>query len=79
MTRLPAVLAVWAARRNAVTPELVQDFLASLAFGLQHLDAIAARPAELNLPAADFRRYLAENIDYSLDEENLQGLDSYFD
>src|SRR5438445_600457 len=26
LTRLPAVLAVWAARREAVTPELVQDF-----------------------------------------------------
>ncbi len=34
MTSLPAVLAVWAARRSAVTPELVQDFQDSLAFGL---------------------------------------------
>jgi chorismate dehydratase len=80
MTSLPAVLAVWAARRTAVTPELVQDFQDSLAFGLQHLDAIAAEAsAEMNLPAADLRRYLAENIDYHLDEENLLGLESYFD
>jgi chorismate dehydratase len=80
MTSLPAVLAVWAARRAAVTPELVQDFQDSLAFGLQHLDAIAAEAsAEMNLPAADLRRYLAENIDYHLDEENLQGLARYFD
>jgi chorismate dehydratase len=80
MTSLPAVLAVWAARRAAVTPELVQDFQDSLAFGLQHLDAIAAEAsAEMNLPAADLRRYLAENIDYHLDEENLEGLTRYFD
>jgi len=79
MTSLPAVLAVWAARRDVATPELVQDFQDSLAFGLQHLDAIAAEAAvEMRLPAADLRRYLAENIDYRLDEENLQGLTRYY-
>lgn len=79
MTSLPAVLAVWAARRAAVTPELVKDFQDSLAFGLQHLDAIAAEAAvEMSLPAGELRRYLAENIDYHLDEENLQGLTRYY-
>jgi chorismate dehydratase len=79
MTSLPAVLAVWAARREAVTPQLVQDFQDSLTFGLQHLDAIAAEAAvEMQLPAADLRRYLSENIDYRLDEENLQGLTRYY-
>ena len=80
MTNLPAVLAVWAARREAVTPQLVQDFLDSLAFGLQHVDAIATEAAaEMNLPAADLRRYLLENIDYHLDEENLRGLTRYYE
>jgi chorismate dehydratase len=80
MTSLPAVLAVWAARAQAVTPELVQDFHDSLAFGLQHLDAIAAEAAaEMQLPAGELRRYLAENIDYHLDEENLRGLTRYYD
>ena len=79
MTSLPAVLAVWAARRAAVTPELVGDFQDSLAFGLRHLDAIAAEAAALmHLPAAELRRYLTENIDYHLDEENLQGLRRYY-
>jgi len=79
MTSLPAVLAVWAARRDVVTPELAQDFQDSLAFGLQHLDAIAAEAApEMKLPAEELRRYLAENIDYGLDEENLQGLERYY-
>jgi chorismate dehydratase len=79
MTSLPAVLAVWAARGGSVTPELIQDFQDSLAFGLQHLDAIAAEAAaQMNLPAAELRRYLAENIDYHLDEENLQGLTRYY-
>ncbi len=79
ITNLPAVLAVWAARREAVTPQLVRDFQDSLAFGLQHVDAIASEAAaEMNLPAADLRRYLLENIDYHLDEENLQGLTRYY-
>jgi chorismate dehydratase len=78
-TELPAVLAVWAARRDAVTAELVQDFQDSLEYGLRQLDGIASEAsADLKLPASDLRRYLTENIDYRLDEENLQGLQRYF-
>jgi chorismate dehydratase len=80
MTSLPAVLAVWAARRSAVTPELVQDFQESLAFGLRHVDTIASEAAaEMKLPVGDLRRYLLENIDYHLDEENLRGLTRYYE
>jgi chorismate dehydratase len=80
MTDLPAVLAVWAARQEAITPQLVQDFQESLAFGLQHVDAIAYEAAEkMKLPAGDLRRYLLENIDYHLDEENLHGLTRYYE
>jgi chorismate dehydratase len=80
MTNLPAVLAVWAARRDVVTPELVEDFLDSLHyFGLEQLDAIASEAAaEMNLPAEELQRYLNENINYHLDEENLKGLTQYF-
>jgi len=80
MTNLPAVLAVWAAQREAATPQLVRDFQDSLAFGLRHVDAIASEAAvEMKLPAADLRRYLLENIDYRLDEENLRGLTRYYE
>jgi len=79
MTNLPAVLAVWAARREAVTSQLVRDFHDSLAFGLQHVDTIASEAAAaMKLPAGDLRRYLLENIDYHLDQENLQGLTRYY-
>jgi len=79
MTSLPAVLAVWAARRDITTPELVQDFQDSLAFGLQHLDAIAADASQkMNLPSKELRRYLSENIDYHLDKENRDGLLRYY-
>jgi chorismate dehydratase len=80
LTSLPAVLAVWAGRPETITKEVVQDFQDSLAFGLQQMDEISEESAaELKLPAADLKRYLAENIDYRLDVENLQGLRRYYD
>jgi chorismate dehydratase len=79
LTRLPAVLAVWAGRRAAITTDVVRDFQQSLAFGLEHLDEISMEGAPaLGLPAAKLRRYLEENIDYTLDDENLRGLAKYF-
>ena len=79
LTSLPAVLAVWAAKRVAVTPEVVRDFQQSLAFGMQQLDEISSEAStEMGLPASDLRRYLSENIDYGLDAENLQGLRRYY-
>jgi chorismate dehydratase len=76
----PAVLAVWAARRETVTPEVAEDFLASRDMGLAHVSEIAAEAAkQLGLPAEELVRYLSENIDYSLDEENRRGLQLYFE
>jgi chorismate dehydratase len=79
LTSFPAVLAVWAARAGVATPEVVRDFQESLAFGMQHVDEIANEAArERNLPAEKLVRYLTENIDYTLDAENLQGLHRYY-
>jgi chorismate dehydratase len=76
---LPAVLAVWAARPEVATPEVVRDFQESLAQGMRQLDEISEEAAQdMGPPAADLRRYLSENIDYGLDEENLRGLRLYF-
>lgn len=80
LTELPAVLAFWAARRDAVTPEVVRDFQDSLAFGMRQLKEISAESSrELRLSAEKLERYLSENIHYMLDEENLRGLRKYFD
>src|SRR4029077_17126947 len=79
LTERPAVLAVWAARAEIVTPELAADFSASLAYGFAHLPDICAEAAhELQLPAKELSLYLRTNIDYSLDAENLKGLSEYF-
>ena len=79
MTALPAVLAVWAARRKVATPEVIEDFQASRNYGLRRLTEISTQAAaDLNLPANKLQRYLTENINFSLDEENLRGLSVFF-
>jgi chorismate dehydratase len=78
-TGLPAVLAVWAARRDVATPEVVQDFLASRDYGLARIEEISAAGArELALPADALQRYLRDNIDFSLSVENQRGLEHFY-
>jgi len=80
MTGLPAVLAIWVARRGVITPEMAEDFQASRAYGLSHINDIAEGAAlKLNLPPRELERYLTENIDFSLDDENLAGLHRYYE
>jgi predicted solute-binding protein len=80
MTGLPCVLAIWVARRGAVTPEILADFQASREYGLAHIGDIAEGAAlKLDLPPRELERYLNENIDFSLDEENLAGLRLYYE
>jgi chorismate dehydratase len=79
LTGLPAVLAIWAARRDVATPEVAADFLASREFGLSRIAEISLAAArELELPQRALESYLLENIDFSLDKENRHGLELYF-
>jgi chorismate dehydratase len=80
LTGLPAVLAVWAVRRELATPELTADFLASRDFGLSHLGEISYEAShDLELPQRALESYLRNNIDFSLDAENRRGLELYFE
>jgi chorismate dehydratase len=88
LTEKPAVLAIWAARPDPANPALIKgipvrdvvaDFQASRDFGLTQIPQIAAEAAqEMHLPEKELRLYLEKNIDYSLDTENLQGLQRFF-
>jgi chorismate dehydratase len=79
LTGLPAVLAVWAARRDVASPEVNSDFLTSRDFGLLRIPEIAFDASrELELPQRTLESYLCQNIDFSLDEENRRGLELYF-
>jgi chorismate dehydratase len=80
MTGKPSVLAIWAGRREVVTPEVVADFLASKKYGQEHVREIAeAASIKLDMPPRALERYLTENINFDLDEENLSGLRLYFE
>jgi chorismate dehydratase len=78
-TGLPFVFAFWAGRADKNPSRYRNDFDESRQFGLAHVDDIAAEYAlKLNLEPAEVKVYLTENIDYSLDEENLRGLRLFF-
>jgi chorismate dehydratase len=80
MTGKPCVLAIWAGRRDIITPEVVADFQASKQYGLERLREIAdAASVKLELPPRALERYLADNINFDLDEENLAGLRLFFE
>jgi chorismate dehydratase len=79
-TGLPAVLAIWVARREVATPEIVADFLASKAYGLTHIPEIVRQASDqLQLPEEEIDAYLRENINFDLDAENLAGLQRYYE
>jgi chorismate dehydratase len=79
LTGLPAVLAIWAGRRDVATPDVAAAFLASRDFGLSRIPEICFDAArDLKLPAQTLESYLRQNIDFSLDEENRRGLELYF-
>jgi len=79
LTGLPAVLAVWAARAEVVTPELIDDFQRSRDLGMEKIAEISREAfLEMRMPAEKLERYLRENIDFTLDAENLAGLRRYF-
>jgi chorismate dehydratase len=79
MTGQPSVLAVWAGRRDVVTPEVVADFLASREYGLANIADIAEGAAlKLELPPNPLESYLRESIDFNLDARNIAALEFYF-
>ena len=78
-TGLPFVFALWVGHDQHNLARLQPDFAASLAYGLSHIDDIAAAYApKLGLPPHALKVYLTRNVDYSLDEENQRGLRLFY-
>jgi chorismate dehydratase len=79
MTGKPAVLAIWAARPDAMTPEVVADFQASKAYGMARIRDIAEGAAlKLDLSPCPLEKYLRQNIQFDLDAEKLAGLRLFY-
>ena len=78
-TGLPFVFALWAGRSGAKLAGLRKDFEESRDFGLARVDEIAEEFApKYGLRPREVKVYLTENIDYTLDEENLEGLRLFY-
>ena len=80
-TGLPFVFAVWAARRQAdsrQTHAIHQALLLSSAWGMSHLDDLAAAAsASTGIPPATCRAYF-DGLDYGLSYRHLAGLTDFF-
>jgi chorismate dehydratase len=84
-TGVPWVSAFWAVR-SAVrlktsfsTDRLVGDFQNSRDHGLAHIeDLVTEWSTRIAVPPATIRVYLSENIHYTLDEECLEGLRTFY-
>ncbi len=80
ITGLPFVFAVWAVRSAANLGEQVQIFYQSREQGLNEIDSIASvYSKKLVVEAGEIREYILENLNYSLDQDNLRGLQTFFD
>jgi predicted solute-binding protein len=77
MTGLPMVFAVWAARAE-LPQQNPAPFLASLRFGLEHIDDIVREEhAKLGITVALAREYLTRNIAFELGPHEYEGLAAF--
>jgi chorismate dehydratase len=74
------VFAMWMANKDKAETAATIDFAAARDEGLAHLDEIISNYAsEITLPREDFKKYLSENISYSIDDSMQKGLSLYYD
>lgn len=75
-TGLGFVFAMWMTRRDTVTI----DFASARDEGLEHIDEIIANyETDIRLGPDEMRKYLSQNISYSIDESMRRGMELYFE
>ena len=79
-TGLGFVFAMWMTRADKADAIVALDFAAARDEGLGHLNGIAASYTDqIQLSEDEIRRYLTENILFSVDDEMRKGLKLYFE
>lgn len=74
------VFAMWMANAEKAEDAKTIDFASARDEGLAHLDEIiSSYKSEVKLSRGDFKKYLSENISYSIDENMQKGLELYFE
>jgi chorismate dehydratase len=77
LTELPMVFAVWAARAELPAQDPA-PFLASLRFGMEHIEDIARQEhGKIGISEALAREYLTRNIVFELGEREYAGLTTF--
>ena len=80
MTGLPMVFAVWAGRKEAITPEVEAIFQASYQFGRDHLDEIINTEAAARRLSPELaRQYLTRHIVCELGAAEYRGLELFLE
>lgn len=80
LTGLPMVFAIWAGRKEAITPEVEAVFQASYRFGRDHLDdIIRAEAAQRGIRPELARDYLTRHIICGLGAAEYQGLELFLE
>ncbi|MFH1574558.1 MAG: menaquinone biosynthesis protein [Acidobacteriota bacterium] len=76
----PFVFAFWACRdRSGLPADLGEVFLQAKRWGLDRLEEIALEySGRLGIPAEALHDYLRCNIDYDLNSEHIEGLNTYY-
>ena len=68
----------WRTRKKRKLPEKI-DLTAARDEGLRHLDEIISNyESEISLAREDFKKYLSENISYSIDDRDAKRLGALF-
>jgi chorismate dehydratase len=79
-TNFGFVFAMWMANAEKTTVAKTINFAAARDEGLNHLDEIVANyESEISLVRVDFKKYLSENISYTIDDSMQSGLALYFE
>ena len=78
-TSLPFVFAVWVSNKN-LGENFKTEFNSALQYGISHIDEMLKTYDLSFLPKhIDPKEYLKQNIDYSLDDEKIRGLNLFLE
>lgn len=73
------VFAMWMTHEGKADVARKINFAAARDEGLNHLDEIVSNyESTVSLPREEFKKYLSENISYSIDDSMKKGLELYF-
>ena len=79
MTGLPFVFALWVLRNECALAEYIRPMQEATQYSLKHLDEIAqSETLRTGLSIPLINSYLTENISFTLEEKNLEGLKTFY-